>query len=196
MVEITEQMNQHKKGDLNGEFIFFDIGATLIDGAAQSPAKSFRELWNLSESDTTRINDMLMTRDFRDENSLWVSLKEELPFLSSRQKKDVFSVWNEQEKCAVEISGATELIAYLKELGAHIGVISNIWHPFFASFRSCCKKLMDCVDEFFLSYQLGLRKPDPAIFRIALQSTLRLAKRAWMVGDTYYLDIMPALELG
>lgn len=52
------------------------------------------------------------------------------------------------------------------------------------------------VDYFVLSYRLGCKKPSPDLFRQALAQTGSPAGSCWMVGDSYELDIEPALAVG
>jgi len=46
------------------------------------------------------------------------------------------------------------------------------------------------------SFVVGLRKPDPAIFRLALERLGLDPREAVYVGDSYGHDALPALALG
>ncbi len=56
--------------------------------------------------------------------------------------------------------------------------------------------LTDLFDHVFCSSSVGLRKPDPEIFHLALSSLGVEPEEACMVGDSLTADIMPAKELG
>ncbi|MGN7612825.1 HAD family hydrolase [Magnetococcales bacterium HHB-1] len=61
---------------------------------------------------------------------------------------------------------------------------------------SITKKIWDNqVDHRALSYKVGIKKPDRKIFDHA-QNLIDKGRPAIMIGDTYYYDIQPALELG
>ncbi|MEJ3750410.1 HAD-IA family hydrolase [Actinomycetes bacterium KLBMP 9797] len=70
----------------------------------------------------------------------------------------------------------------LRDAGIPVAVVSNIGfdiRPLFATW-----KLVDLVDEFVLSYEVGRCKPDPAIFARACAALRVDPERTLMVGDT------------
>jgi len=56
------------------------------------------------------------------------------------------------------------------------------------------------LDQFFEarvdSVVVGVRKPDPEIFRIALERLAADPKNSYVVGDSYERDIVPARQIG
>ena len=56
--------------------------------------------------------------------------------------------------------------------------------------------ILDYFDAIFSSAEFGLAKPDPAIFRLALQKTNCLPHQAIMIGDRLDNDIVPAKRIG
>ena len=56
--------------------------------------------------------------------------------------------------------------------------------------------ILDYFDAIFSSAEFGLAKPDPAIFRLALQKTNCLPQQAIMIGDRLDNDIVPAKRIG
>jgi FMN phosphatase YigB (HAD superfamily) len=75
-----------------------------------------------------------------------------------------------------------------------IGVVSN----FFGNLDRVCTDagLRPYLDAIVDSGVVGVRKPDPAIFRIALQRIGCEPQHAIFVGDSYERDMMPSMELG
>ena len=61
-------------------------------------------------------------------------------------------------------------------------------------FRSC--RLAGHVDVLVVSEEAGVSKPDPAIFRIALDALHVGADEAVMVGDSWAADILGAQAAG
>ena len=56
--------------------------------------------------------------------------------------------------------------------------------------------ILDYFSAIFSSAEFGLAKPDPAIFRLALQKTNCLPQQAIMIGDRLDNDIVPAKRIG
>jgi FMN phosphatase YigB (HAD superfamily) len=72
-------------------------------------------------------------------------------------------------------------IRRLAGAGIKVGVISDIHfdlRPVFAA-----QGLETSIDAFVLSYELGVQKPDPAIFEIALEKLGTTPQETLMVGD-------------
>jgi HAD superfamily hydrolase (TIGR01509 family) len=79
-----------------------------------------------------------------------------------------------------------DVLKGLHRQGIMTAVVSNIAfdvRPAFAAIG-----VADCVDEFVLSFEVGVIKPDAAIFETALTRLGVEAKRAVMVGDSEEAD--------
>ena len=88
---------------------------------------------------------------------------------------------------------AAHTVAALLEKSCKIGVLSNIHfdiRPMFAE-----AGLLDSIDTFVLSNEQGIQKPDPAIFRRALELLGTRAEETLMVGDRAARDGV-AIEVG
>lgn len=78
------------------------------------------------------------------------------------------------------------VLAGLQHKGIRIAVVSNIAfdvRPAFASLG-----VLDDVDEFVLSYEVGAVKPNPEIFQLAVERLGVPADAALMVGDSEEAD--------
>jgi len=93
------------------------------------------------------------------------------------------------------LPGALETLESLKTSGFLLGLISNSSN---IEFDSLDKKfgLKDIFDALIVSCRVGLLKPDPRIFELALVKLNVAAGEALMVGDTLQDDILPAQKLG
>jgi FMN phosphatase YigB (HAD superfamily) len=86
--------------------------------------------------------------------------------------------------------------AVLQRLGAsyHLGVVSN----FTGNLERCLEELG--VRRYFNviadSGRVGVTKPDPRLFRHALDWPGLISQPGWMVGDNFDSDIRPAAALG
>jgi putative hydrolase of the HAD superfamily len=88
----------------------------------------------------------------------------------------------------------TDAVAELRQRGVRVAVLSNSWgsHPFdpYAPFR-----LDQRFDAVVISDQVGLRKPEPEIFRLAADR-LRLPPNACVFVDDVARYLAPARDLG
>lgn len=75
-----------------------------------------------------------------------------------------------------------------------LGVVSN----FYGNLEIVCKEFgLDTFFSVFIdSTVVKLRKPDPAIFALALERLEISANNACVVGDSYERDIVPGKQLG
>jgi HAD superfamily hydrolase (TIGR01549 family) len=86
-----------------------------------------------------------------------------------------------------------ELLRRLKPV-YRLGVISN----FYGNVATLCEEagLADFLEVILDSVAVGVSKPDPEIFRIALRKLSVAPAQAVFVGDSYERDIIPAQQLG
>jgi HAD superfamily hydrolase (TIGR01549 family) len=75
-----------------------------------------------------------------------------------------------------------------------LGVVSN----FYGNVDVLCREagLSESLDALLDSTRLGISKPDPEIFRIALGKLGVSPEEAIFVGDSYERDMMPSRRLG
>ncbi len=177
--------------------IFFDMGQTLVTGAVQSPRRILAARLGLSEKETRRAGRLIMTQPAIEPQALARALKTVLVDREQQHLQDVLEgIWEEQRRCVKELDDATSILGILKTRGFQLGLLSNTWHPLFTGFRENCPEMAGLVDYFILSYRLGCKKPSPDLFRQALEQSGEPAERCWMVGDSYELDIEPAMASG
>lgn len=179
------------------QVIFFDIGQTLVTGAEQSPRKLLSSRLSLTESQTKLVGRLIMTYQCSEPGSLVRELQGILTDKDPDQLRETVEyIWSDQITCIREIPGATSLLASLKAMGVKLGLISNIWHPFYQGFCQSYPEMAELFDYAFLSYRVGEKKPSLDLYRKAVQATGRPASECWMVGDTYELDMEPARKAG
>jgi putative hydrolase of the HAD superfamily len=92
------------------------------------------------------------------------------------------------------IAGAVALLQLVKQ-HARIAIVSNnLLDEQQEKLRMC--ELDACVDVLIVSEEAGVSKPDPAIFRLALERLDCDAADAIMVGDSWAADVIGALSCG
>jgi FMN phosphatase YigB (HAD superfamily) len=105
------------------------------------------------------------------------------------------AIWQRDGDVAATIPYAdTErVLRALKARGLRIAIVSDIHYdlrPRFAHFG-----LDSYVDAYVLSYEVGVQKPDPRLFQLALEAVGVSASEALMVGDRASRDA-GGLDLG
>ena len=92
------------------------------------------------------------------------------------------------------VAGAAELLQAIR-LRARVGIVSNnLLGEQQEKLRYC--ELAPHVDELIVSEQVGVMKPDPEIFRVALERLGAAPAEAVMVGDSWAADVDGARRAG
>ncbi|MFZ5597559.1 MAG: HAD family hydrolase [Bacillota bacterium] len=175
--------------------VLFDIGSTLVQGPAVSPAKMISRLLGMPDSQKGEVADVIMCSVFETPENMSRCLRERFPLENFPQSR-IEAVWRDQETAPVEICGATGVVRRIKELGARIGLVSDIWEPYYRGFLSACPELAGMVDYEGLSFREGVRKPSTALLEKAVETLGVKPWETWMVGDTYLNDLAPAMKMG
>jgi putative hydrolase of the HAD superfamily len=91
-------------------------------------------------------------------------------------------------------AGTTSTLERLRAAGLRLGVVSNSDGRVEAALRAA--GLRDCFDVVLDSALFGAEKPDPAIFRAALEALRVAPDEALYVGDLYEVDVVGARAAG
>lgn len=97
------------------------------------------------------------------------------------------------------IPGTLEMLQSIKENGYRVGLISDVaWGlPSYFPKRDMAFYELDVYfDDLIFSTDVGLRKPNPKIFQIALENLGVEARDATYVGNSLQADIKGALDSG
>ena len=103
------------------------------------------------------------------------------------------SRWRRAVSDALVPADHVGVVARLRDRGVRVGLVSNGGS---ATQRAKLRRLGLAFDAVVISGEVGLRKPDPRIFRLALRRLGATPGGAVMVGDDARLDLAPARELG
>lgn len=92
------------------------------------------------------------------------------------------------------IEGVKETLLGLKNQGYQLGLISN-WDQ---TARQVLEKngLDEVLDEIVISSEVGMEKPDPGIFRLALEKANVTSNQSLYIGDNYYDDVIGCQKVG
>ncbi len=91
--------------------------------------------------------------------------------------------------------GLREMLSELKSQGWKTGIVTN-GRPVFQRRTISALGIEGLVDTIVVSGECGLRKPDPAIFQLALSELGCEVKNSWFVGDDPVADIEGAKAVG
>jgi HAD superfamily hydrolase (TIGR01509 family) len=115
------------------------------------------------------------------------------------QQHDLLRIADAQWKPYVEYArirkGVKETLHRLRTMGLKLGIVANIWS---GGMNPVLGRLG--IEEFFdttiADMDVGFAKPNPKIFRLALDNLRLTPKQALMVGDNPKTDIKGAYDLG
>ncbi|MBF0339581.1 MAG: HAD family hydrolase [Magnetococcales bacterium] len=176
-------------------FVYLDIGFTLIGGPEIGPAAWLTRALGLPPAAKEELKGWLFTTPLTSPETLAdrLTAAHGLDPLFTRQVVSGF--WEQQIHQTYPLPGAGELLTGLKASGIPYGFITNIWTPFLAGFARVFPE-EPATRPLIASCALGLAKPDAAIYRAALAASGVPAEKTIMIGDTYAMDLAPAMALG
>lgn len=164
------------------DVIFFDIGSTLVD---ETEAYDHRARDTIAGSDVT-FEQFNEKRIFFARQNKRGDL-EAMAFFGLKE-----GPWHsEDEKLYPD---AVEVLEYLHQKGYRLGVIANQCPG--TEQRLAEKGILKYFDAVAASAELGMAKPDKAIFLKALEMLDCSPEKAVMIGDRLDNDIYPAMKLG
>lgn len=185
------------------EAVLFDWGGTLAEWTWSDELHDAGHVAGLAA--IGRPFDPERTQQFRDEL---------LPLLEERDYRDVAREWLEPVtddelarflaaeyhawRPAHALAATTHaLLELLRERGLKLGLVSNGFDPPDLA-RAELERVgvAQLLDVIVLSPEVGVRKPDPAIFRKALDTIGVAPENALFVGDMLATDIAGAKALG
>lgn len=195
------------------EMILFDYGHTLLSEPGSDPLRGQRALSpyvtrnprGLGTEEICAFSTQLFKEagaaraggfelhNFAFQRLLYESLGIEFS-LSWAQAERVF--WDGMSPGAV-MPGAREMLLSLQALGIRTGVVSNISFSGESLRERLCRLLPDSRFEFVIaSSEYMVRKPNPRIFRLALQKAGLSPDRVWFCGDNVRADVEGAHAAG
>ena len=164
------------------KWMFFDVGSTLVD---ETEAYNHRIQEAIAGTDITYAQFQEKRLEFAKQNLK--SDIEALKFFGLDKP-----AWHREDE--VPYPEAEEILKYLKNLGYKLGVIAN--QSFGTAERLNQWNLLQYIDVVAASAELGVAKPDSAIFQKAFEIAGCTAEEAVMIGDRLDNDIVPAKKLG
>ncbi len=177
--------------------VFFDLGATLITGPDRGPAGRLAERLSLSAEQKKVLSGEMMTANWQASDGLAGFLTQSFNVAESDAREAAAWIWDTQFGEVEAIDGAYDAVARMLDAEFQVGMVSNIWHPYLEGAKAA---LGDAFEKIggpkFFSYAEGSAKPDVDVFQSVVAQAGVPADKCVMIGDTYEMDILPALEHG
>lgn len=164
------------------KWVFFDVGTTLVDET---------EAYNHRIRDAIEGTDITFEQ-FQEKREYFAKLNLKGDLEAIKYYGLVVTPWHKEDE--VPYSEAERILRYLIEKGYKIGVIAN--QSLGTAQRLEKWGLLQYIDVVAASAELGVSKPDRAIFEKAFELAGCTAKEAVMIGDRLDNDICPAKKLG
>jgi HAD superfamily hydrolase (TIGR01509 family) len=172
----------------------FDIGATLVTGPPVAPNKVIAALMKgVTAADVASV---IMTTEIESAGHACRLLEERFGPMDAQAAAEIFDLWHAQRTAPTPLDGAREAVVTLKSRGLNVGLLSDIWSPYYAGVERALPEVVGAADAIVLSCRTGVRKPSPDNFLRVLDDLGVVPEEAVMVGDTYTHDILPAIEVG
>jgi len=174
--------------------VFWDMGGVLLRTQDQSGREQWQRRLQLPagelerrvfESETAR----LATVGQADEAQIWGDLARSFGLNES-----------ERDQLAADFFAGDridqELVAFIRSLRPRLktGVISNAW-PGIRHYLEQVWRVADAFDTLVISAEVGLAKPDPAIYKLALDRLQVDASQSVFVDD-FEINVLGAREVG
>ncbi len=162
-----------------GEHISKDMGIS---------EERFREIWDCSDEDRStgvkRLEDTL--REIMEKNDIFSQeLLDKIVRKRNESRRKVFSCYRDDIK---------PMLKSLKDRGVKVGLISNCFSEEVVAIKD--SDLYPFFDVPVLSFDEGLMKPDPAIYRLALDRLKLKPEECLYVGDGGSRELEAAREIG
>lgn len=168
--------------------------------------KRWRALWRWSHAfwaSSPELRD-LKERYADDPEAFWQAWNErKLRFLGVPQEdipnlvgplQERLQTWAEQASFWVP-EEVPQMLQALREAGWCLGVITNRSQPLEPDFLERLG-LAPFFDTVLTAAEVGIWKPDPRIFHLALEQLGVPPAQAWFVGDNYFADVQGARRAG
>lgn len=171
----------------------FDLDGTLVDqaGAARNWARGFAETWGRDEQVADAIAAALTQRRPKSEVFPWIVQRFSLPVTPEGAWSNYRARMPDLVRCTDADRSALQ---DLRNAGWVLGVVTNgMADNQEGKIRST--GLADLLDGWVVSSELGVRKPEPAIFR-ELARRLESPLDGWMVGDSLEMDVAGGQAVG
>ena len=175
--------------------ILFDIGNTLVITPPETPSPGgfFEKITGIPKA---QLNQAFMTTYLENPDRAVEILQISTGYkLKPAHVEQVYDYWESQKEMA-KID--PDIVRLIKRLSGKykIGLVSNIWTPFWRGFKKHNYNLIPYIRTSILSFQVGMIKPATRLYELAAYMLEVNPQECVMVGDDLTNDIVPSMSLG
>lgn len=179
--------------------VLFDFWGTLVENGTRSPTREAQKIMRAR----VHYRDFIVPFEEAFFTTKWES--QEQGFRAVFEKfnlrphpiaiEKLVGLWNKNKLLATLYPDTEEVLKTLKEKGLKLGLLSNT-DNFSVDFVLDKFKLRQYFDVVILSYDVGMLKTNPEMFKMALDKLGVAPEETVMVGDSLETDIPGAKAAG
>ena len=173
----------HLAATRNTRKVLQELGVAVEDSKLQSLVESFAH---------RKSGDVVSMEEEFKEIFASLGIKEYKP---NKLKEAIWAWWTPFIRNVRARRGLNELLEYLRKMRFKVGIVANVWsegmNPVLERLR--IKRFFDTMIS---SINIGIQKPEPRIFQLALNHLELAPEEVLMVGDNPRVDIKAAYDLG
>lgn len=177
--------------------VLFDVFGTLVRfSEARRPFTSAMRELCFDRQQKLAARELLMTTNLPTFSETVLALEALSPGrpLPERSRELAEQELAAHQAGCVLVEGALELIDSLRQRGTRVALVSNLSTLYVPVVKRL--GLHERVDHAVYSCEVGLQKPAPAIFELALTALGAAPEQAVMVGDSLASDVRGAVAAG
>jgi putative hydrolase of the HAD superfamily len=182
--------------------VLFDLDDTLIDRSRTllrfAEMLAFDFAGRLAEHDAATLHPLIRLADrngYRSREALAAGLVALRPWRSAPSADALARYWAQHfGSSSTASAGALGLVRWLRARGVKVGLVTNGAPSQHVKIDAL--NVRPQLDAVVVSDEVGVAKPDEAIFRIALGKLGVEADEAWFVGDHPVNDVIGAHRMG
>lgn len=181
--------------------ILFDLDDTIHD--RNRSLYRFVDLLKLKYFDSLDYNSKLIMKDiffeidcqgYKPREEMFKELQDRVLWKCKPNLKELIDFWNvEFPKCAVPMPNLYNVLDYFIDKNIKMGIVTNGNYAF-QNTKIDKLNLRKYMKTIIISEEVGIRKPDPQIFHLALSKINSNNKTTLFVGDNPLIDIKGAID--
>lgn len=183
--------------------LLFDLDNTLMDRDYTFRSFSTRfvkdYLGHLPEEEALRVVEDMIVRDadgYRDKDGFFTELSEVLPWQTQVSAADIRAYYDSNYfSHGAAMKDAAEILNYCRERGYILGLVTN-GKKDLQDRKIDLLGLRGYFKAIVISGEAGISKPDPAIYKLALERMGTSAEQTLFIGDHPVNDIWGAGKAG
>lgn len=183
--------------------ILFDLDDTIHD--RNKTLSTFAQLFGrtylsaMDEESLRNLEDIFFQvdwRGYRPREEMFTEFRNRISWKRQPSLKELMDFWNEEfPKCAEPMDGLYEVLDCFLSMGINMGIVTN-GESKFQNTKLDKLKLRKYMKTILISEEVKLRKPEIAIFNLALSSMNSCRENTLFVGDNVFVDIKGARDAG